>query len=245
MYPIRLGASIRRFCTSRHLKRKVDYYATLGVNSNADQQSIKTSYFRLAKKYHPDYNKTPTAAPMFEFISEAYEVLSDPIKRQNYDEHGTPGETTGGMSSGPQRKHGDATFSSEDLFRKMSNKAVVDPNELDYDEDAECLMDTYSGSDATRDIILSVSFEDAARGCIYPYRANQKIICPKCDGSKSEMGYQGATCPYCEGTGIETLKVGHVKSHKACSYCFGSGIFIKWKCNECAGLGAVVMGQDT
>ena len=97
----------------------VDYYTTLGVSKGADTQTIKTAYFRLAKKFHPDYNNSPNAAPMFEMISEAYEVLSDPDKRQKFDEFGTVGETVGGMTHGPGRKRGDETFSSEDLYKRI------------------------------------------------------------------------------------------------------------------------------
>ena len=97
----------------------VDYYTTLGVSKGADTQTIKTAYFRLAKKFHPDYNNSPNAAPMFEMISEAYEVLSNPDKRQKFDEFGTVGETVGGMTHGPGRKRGDETFSSEDLYKRI------------------------------------------------------------------------------------------------------------------------------
>jgi len=102
--------------------QKVNYYEVLGLNSNASQKHVKIAYFRLAKKFHPDYNNSPNAQPMFEIISEAYEVLSDPDKRKNYDEYGTPGETFGGTTEGPQRKRGDNTYSSEDLFHKIFNQ---------------------------------------------------------------------------------------------------------------------------
>ena len=70
----------RLLTTSASLPRKVDYYSVLGVNRNETEQNIKTAYFRLAKRYHPDYNDTPGSAPMFEMLSEAYEVLSNPDK---------------------------------------------------------------------------------------------------------------------------------------------------------------------
>ena len=59
----------------------------------------------------------------------------------------------------------------------------------------------------------------------------------QCDGSASELGYTGNVCPYCEGTGEETVRTGHMTARKTCSYCNGSRIFIKFKCTECEGLG--------
>ena len=107
------------FSTSVKLCHKIDYYSVLGVNRNEKEENIKAAYFRLAKRYHPDYNTTESQSSMFEMISEAYEVLSDPEKRKNYDEYGQTSETVGGISRGPQRKRGDNTYSSEDLFKKI------------------------------------------------------------------------------------------------------------------------------
>ena len=109
----------RLLTTSVSLRRKIDYYSVLGVNRNETEQNIKTAYFRLAKRYHPDYNDTPGSAPMFEMLSEAYEVLSNPEKRSKYDEFGETVETVGGISRGPGRKRGDESFSSEDLFKRI------------------------------------------------------------------------------------------------------------------------------
>ena len=106
--------------TGSILGHKIDYYNALGVHRSADQQAIKVAYFRQAKKFHPDYNNSPSAAPMFDMISEAYEVLSDPQKRENYDEYGTPGESFGGMTQqGPGRKRSDNSYTSEDLFKQF------------------------------------------------------------------------------------------------------------------------------
>ena len=110
---------IRSFATSSKLRKVLDYYTTLGLNRSANEQEIKMAYFRLAKRFHPDYNKSDNAGPMFEIISEAYEVLSNPEKRKNYDEYGHVGETRGGMTSGPMRKRGDETFTSEDLYSRI------------------------------------------------------------------------------------------------------------------------------
>jgi DnaJ-class molecular chaperone len=219
--------------------RHVDYYSALGVSLQSDVQEIKVAYFRLAKRYHPDHNRSPDAESMFELVSEAYEVLSDPVKRKNFDEYGTAGETFGGSTAkGPGRKKGDKTFTSEDLFDRIF-KAEGDKRSLFGTEQAYHDGSEF-GHDSTKDLVLTVTFEEAAKGCLYSLQFNQKVVCYKCFGSKSEMGYQGNTCPYCEGTGLETEKVGHITTRRACSYCDGSRIFIKFKCHECCGTGVTV-----
>jgi DnaJ-class molecular chaperone len=70
---------------------------------------------------------------------------------------------------------------------------------------------------------------------------NVRALCIKCSGTRSEMGYTWQVCVYCEGTGIETEKVGHVLTRKTCSYCDGSKQFIKYKCIECEGTGQTVL----
>ena len=85
----------RPFHATYLLLHKIDYYSVLGISRGSDQKAVKVAYFRLAKKYHPDYNSSENAEAMFELISEAYEVISDPAKRAKYDEHGEVGETFG------------------------------------------------------------------------------------------------------------------------------------------------------
>ena len=89
----------RTFHATYLLQHKLDYYSVLGISRGSDQKAVKVAYFRLAKKYHPDYNSSENAEAMFELISEAYEVISDPAKRAKYDEHGEVGETFGNFSS--------------------------------------------------------------------------------------------------------------------------------------------------
>ena len=82
-----------RFQKQLKIKRKImankDYYSILGVGKDAGEDEIKSAYRRLAKKYHPDLNKTPEAAEKFKEINEAYSVLGDPKKRSNYDQFGS------------------------------------------------------------------------------------------------------------------------------------------------------------
>jgi len=217
-----------------------DYYSTLGVARTASPHDIKLAYFRTAKKYHPDTNRNSQARFMFEFAAEAYEVLSDPEMREEYDRFGEVRTRTGGTTSkGPRiQKNADAA-DSEKLFTKLfgnDGKGMAD----DYEFTGEFNDCTYSGTDASRERIISVSFDDAAMGCKTPIWLNMIVICPKCEGEGSELGYQANICPYCEGTGFETERLGGMIRRKCCSYCNGTKMFIRFKCHECAGSGKTI-----
>ena len=235
--------------SSRNISRTItngsnhspDYYSALGVSRSADLKEIKLAYFNLAKKFHPDTNKSEEARYMFNFIAEAYDVLSDERKRKNYDEFGEVGRTFGGKANGPERQGGSAsrTYDSEELFMKIFGEA--DGRQANEDYQAEAEFGTgFEGFDATREYIIPLSFEEATRGSIQYVELNLKVICLRCLGSKSEWGYQSNVCPYCEGTGVETEKVGHVLTRKTCAYCNGTRMFNKWKCTECEGTGQMI-----
>ena len=96
-----------------------DYYTILGVNKNSSLAEIKLSYYNMAKKFHPDTNKTLDARQMFSLIAEAYEVLSDEERRARYDETGLGEEQFGGRSSGPGRQQGDNTYTSKQMYQKI------------------------------------------------------------------------------------------------------------------------------
>lgn len=212
-----------------------DYYSALGVSKSADLNSIKLAYFRQAKLYHPDNNQTKEARYMFQFISEAYEVLSDETKRRHYDDYGTAGEIFGGTASGPPRPSQSQTYTPEELFTKIFRGAKRDFGKEDLWQPS-----MYDGHDACQEFVVTFSFEEAAKGVTFEFPLNQRIVCFKCQGSKSDLGYQGNICPYCEGTGVETEKVEHIVTRRPCTYCEGTRIFIRFKCTECAGTGQVI-----
>ena len=123
------------------------------------------------------------------------------------------------------------------IFFSVAHKEDVLRDDYAYNDQ------TTFGTDKTSDIVLTVSFEEAARGCSVGVRVNQKVECPKCFGSRADIGFQGKPCPYCEGTGLESEKIGHVVTRKTCSYCNGEGVFIKFKCLECKGTGVTIYGN--
>jgi len=101
-----------------------DYYAVLGVNRSASKRQIKLAYFEKAKKYHPDSDGSEEGSWMFHLTAEAYEVLSDEVKRKNFDDFGTAGETWGGRSArGPGRARGTEDYDPEQLFNKIFGEA--------------------------------------------------------------------------------------------------------------------------
>jgi len=194
----------------------------------------------MAKKFHPDTNKTLDARQMFSLIAEAYDVLSDESKRARYDETGLGEEMFGGQSSGPRRQQGDNSYSSEEMYQKIFGSGGKGVGRREDEEDGEVHEDyaeSHAGTESTREYIAQVSFEEAFNGCSLMVQVRCVGVCDKCGGSRSELGYTGNICPYCEGTGIETVRTGHITARKTCSYCEGSRIFIKYKCHECEGMG--------
>ena len=100
------------------------------------------------------------------------------------------------------------------------------------------------GDDLSREYVVQLSFEDAALGTTRYVSLKVAGICDKCDGSRSERGYGGNVCPYCEGSGQEPGRTGHIVARRACSYCNGEKIFIRFKCIECEGVGRKIYRRD-
>ena len=216
-----------------------DYYTILGVNKNSSLEEIKLSYYNMAKKFHPDTNKTLDARQMFSLIAEAYEVLSDEERRAGYDETGLGEEQFGGRSSGPGRQQGDNTYTSEQMYQKIfgaEGKGVGEGEGGDGQAHINYAA-THSGSESSREYIAQITFDEAFLGTSLGIQVRCVGVCDKCQGSRSELGYTGNICPYCEGTGEETVRTGHITARKTCTYCEGSRIFIKFKCLECEGMG--------
>jgi len=211
-----------------------DYYAILGVGKHAELKDIKFAYFNMAKKFHPDNNQTLDARQIFALVAEAYEVLSDPERRSKYDETGLSEHKFGGTSSGPGRQSSDTSYTAEQMYQNIFGTGARDGGEEEVHTDYAA---TNSGSEVTREFIVQVSADEAVLGTEVVVQLRLVAVCDKCQGSRSELGYTGNICPYCEGTGKETVRSGHVTARKTCTYCNGEKIFIKYKCVECEGIG--------
>ena len=208
-----------------------DYYATLGVNKSASDDEIKSAYRQLAKKYHPDLNKTPEAAEKFKEINEAYSVLSDKQKRANYDQFGS--------ADGPQGFGGGQGFSGfdssegfggfEDIFNIFSN----------FGGRARAQQAREEGDDINLNLVIS--FVDAAFGCEKEVTVTRKERCESCNGTGAKTDSDYVTCTECNGTGRVTYTqqtlFGMTRTVGTCRNCGGKGKVVKNKCLDCRGTG--------
>uniref|UniRef100_A0A1B6M6S0 DnaJ homolog l(2)tid, mitochondrial n=1 Tax=Graphocephala atropunctata TaxID=36148 RepID=A0A1B6M6S0_9HEMI len=234
--------SHRKLHTSNHLLKKKDYYEILGVARNASVKDIKKSYFQLAKKYHPDTNKDPDGVKKFQEVSEAYEVLSDDGKRKEYDSWGTTSEQMGmgapppgGQGFGAQSWQFHSTIDPEELFRKIFGEAGFKTGSFGED-----FSESKFGFGAAQEVSMRLTFTQAARGVNKEITVNVVDTCPKCNGSRAELGTKAIRCHYCNGTGYETISTGPFVMRSTCRYCAGTRMLIKFPCVECEGKGSSV-----
>lgn len=208
---------------------KRDYYEVLGVSKDASQDDIKKAYRNLAKKYHPDVSTEPNATEKFAEIQVAYDCLSDPSKRENYDRFGTEDPTNG--FAGGAGADGFGGFGFEDIFSSIfgGGQRQRNPN----------------GPMRGRDIVVDVTltFEEAAFGVKKPINISRYEECSHCHGSGAESPSDVSTCGRCHGTGrvvVETATfLGRMRSESACPECHGRGKKVRKSCHECGGSGKV------
>lgn len=192
------------------------YYDLLGVQPSATQDEIKKAYRRAALKWHPDKNKdNPDAAEMFKQIGEAYEVLSDPEKREKYDKYGEQG-----LKQGEGMDFHDPT----DLFSTLFGGGVS--------------RGPQKGDDIRH--VMKMSLEDLYVGKKKKLRISAKKICPTCKGKGSPDPSKVQTCPDCHGKGMQTVTrqmgPGFIStSRMPCQRCGQRGVIIpkKDQCPEC------------
>lgn len=207
-----------------------DYYETLGVNKNATDDEIKSAYRQMAKKYHPDLNKTPEAAEKFKEINEAYSVLSDKQKKANYDQFGS--------ADGPQGFGGGQGFSGfggegfggfEDIFNIFSNLGGRGGSVQMREE----------GEDINLNLVIS--FAEAAFGCEKEISVTRKEKCPDCKGTGAKSNSDYVTCNECGGSGrvsyTQQTLFGVTRTTGVCRTCGGKGKVVKEKCPNCKGSG--------
>jgi molecular chaperone DnaJ len=236
-----------------------DYYQILGVPEGADANAIKKKYRELARRYHPDKNPgDKEAEERFKEISAAYQVLSDPDKRAQYDQMrrmAAAGAGPGGFGGFRPGGFGGGFGGAPGGFRTI---------EVDNLEDLESIFGGGGGGlgdlfasifggrgrarpraepeprrGADRRLEVSVSFDVAARGGEIAVTVPLEEECPRCHGSGGEPGSSVQTCPQCAGTGSVTLQRGGFAVQRPCPRCFGRGHLVEKPCTECGGDGAV------
>jgi molecular chaperone DnaJ len=212
----------------------MDYYEILGLKKGASADEIKRAYKELAKKYHPDVSKETDAEKKFKEINEAYSVLSDPEKKQNYDNYGDSYKNFSGYQ---QQGFGQGTdFDFEDIFNQFGFSGFSDLNDM-----------FGGGRGQKRDggsnikIEISLTFKEAAFGETKEIEYERVERCPKCKGTGAEGELK--QCPTCKGRGYEVRQqktpFGLFQTQTACRTCQGKGSVAEKECKECAGQGFI------
>lgn len=217
---------------------KRDYYEVLGISKDATEADIKKAFRKLARKYHPDVNPGDRSAEQkFKELNEAYEVLADPKKRQQYDQFGHAAFGGGfGEAAGPGGGFGFEGFSQgqgaeffrgggfEDLFGNMFGERAARPHGPARGEDL-----TYA---------VEVDLEDAVFGKTMQLDLNREVACALCGGTGSQPGTSPRTCSACKGTGAVTGGRGFMHFSQPCPVCRGEGVTNPNPCRTCGGSGA-------
>ncbi len=209
--------------------QKEDYYNVLGVERNANQDDVKRAYRKLALKYHPDKNQgNKEAEEKFKIAAEAYEVISDPAKRQRYDQYGHEG-----LRGGDARGFGnfeDIFDAFGDIFGGGGGGGIFEDFFGGGRRQAE-----KRGASLRCDIALE--FKEVATGIEKTIEITKRDFCEECRGTGARKGTSPVTCPYCKGKGEIHQRQGFFTIRTACPKCQGNGKIIETPCGKCAGHG--------
>lgn len=226
---------------------KRDYYDVLGVSRNTSADEIKKAYRKLAIKYHPDKNPDDKSAEeKFKEAAEAYEVLSNPEKKQRYDHYGHAG--VGGAAGGG---FGGGGMNMEDIFSQFGD--------IFGSGGGGSPFESFFGGGQSRGgrrvakgsnlrIKVKLTLEEIANGTEKKIKVNKQIVCKTCDGSGAKDRSSVSNCKTCGGSGsvrrVTNTILGQMQTTSTCPTCNGSGSQITAKCGSCHGEG-VVRGEET
>ena len=227
------------------MAEKRDYYEVLGIGKNATDAEIKSAYRKLAKKYHPDLNPgDKEAEEKFKEVNEANDVLSDPQKRQRYDQFGFAGvdpnyaAANGGGAGGFGGGFGGVNLG--DIFGDIFGGGFGGGfSGFGGGSSTRTANAPRKGHDIQASVILT--FEEAAHGCSKKITINRQDTCPDCGGTGAAKGTSPETCPDCGGRGYvvtqQRTPFGVMQSQQPCSHCGGRGTIIRNPCKTCRGTG--------
>lgn len=226
-----------------------DYYSVLGVPENASKEDIKKSFRSLAKKFHPDRNQgDKSAEARFKEISEAYDILGDDQKRNQYDTMRKYGDFGGGFDPRQAGRAGygssqfgngfrfedlggfgsfadifSSIFGGEDLFRGQGRKRRA--------------PQPHRGADLS--LKLNISFNEAVNGTSKTIRMNKPVSCEVCGGTGEQKGSGQKICPQCNGRGTVSYGQGGFSISRPCPRCLGKGMIPGVPCPRCGGSGRI------
>jgi molecular chaperone DnaJ len=239
-----------------------DYYQILGVDRNASQEDIKKAYRKLAHKYHPDKNPNDKEAETkFKEISNAYQVLSDPEKRSNYDRFGSEGPGFEGFGMGENmggvdfsnfgfsngRQGFEFNFSSSqsafedlnDVFEAVFGATGVRRSRSGFGTSSRSRSRSSREKGVDLEMQLDLTLEESATGVNKKIKIKHKVKCDRCDGTGGEPGSKARTCPTCNGKGKVYQRMatifGVVQNESICPTCHGSGKVYDNTCKKCKG----------
>jgi len=217
-----------------------DFYAVLGVSKDASADEMKKKYRKLARELHPDKNPGDAKAEArFKEVSEAYDVLSDPEKRKEYDEARAlfaSGGFGGGGFGGGGFGGGQYNVNYEDLFGQDSGGfGDFLGGVFNRGRGGGRARQPRRGQDLESD--LTLSFEDALDGVTVPLRLSSEGSCATCKGTGAKAGTVPRMCPTCNGSGQTARNAGGFAFAEPCPTCKGRGLYVDDPCPSCRGSG--------
>jgi molecular chaperone DnaJ len=210
-----------------------DLYEILGVSKGASADEIKKAYRKLARKYHPDKNPGDTEAEeRFKEVQGAYDVLSDPEKRKQYDQVGPRiFSGAGGPGGGNFQWPGDLGDLGDlsDLFGGIFGRAGGGGPSTRQRSRGQ------RGADLG--VTINLSFDDSLKGLTTKIPVELEVACPTCGGSGAEPGTTPTICPVCRGRGVTAEDEGFFAFSRPCPRCGGNGTVVEKPCRTCNGSG--------
>lgn len=209
----------------------MDYYKILGLDKNATQEEIKKAYRKLAREYHPDVCNDAGAEDRFKEIVVAYEILSDPAKKQQYDTFGTTGRSNQGFGNANMNDFGFGNINDIfDMFFSGGGRSTAGTRKQSRAKQGEHIT-----------LDLRLNFEEAVLGCKKKISIKRYIECHDCGSKGTEKGSGFETCYACNGSGqiqnVRQTAFGHFSTVTPCLKCAATGELLSNPCKKCKGSG--------